>query len=66
MDVETGEEINLYAENVQQKYQELSSFFFKNLKNKCLQYKIDYIPVDISEGYDKVLIAYLITRQNFL
>ncbi|AZJ33569.1 MULTISPECIES: DUF58 domain-containing protein [Tenacibaculum] len=66
VDVETGEEINLYAENVQQKYQELSSFFFKNLKNKCLQYKIDYIPVDISEGYDKVLIAYLITRQNFL
>ncbi|GFD75612.1 hypothetical protein KUL113_50320 [Tenacibaculum sp. KUL113] len=66
VDIETGEEINLYAENVQQKYQELSSFFFKNLKNKCLQYKIDYIPVDISEGYDKVLIAYLITRQNFL
>nr|WP_299035780.1 DUF58 domain-containing protein [uncultured Tenacibaculum sp.] len=66
VDVETGEEINLYAENVQQKYQELSSEFFKNLKNKCLQYKIDYIPVDINEGYDKVLIAYLISRQNFL
>ena len=66
VDVETGEEINLYAENVQQKYQELSSNFFNNLKNKCLQYKIDYIPVDINEGYDKVLTSYLISRQNFL
>lgn len=66
VDVETGEEINLYAENVQQKYQELSSNFFNNLKNKCLQYKIDYVPVDINEGYDKVLTSYLISRQNFL
>lgn len=66
VDVETGKEINLYAENVQQKYQELSSNFFNNLKNKCLQYKIDYVPVDINEGYDKVLASYLISRQNFL
>ncbi|MDP2542842.1 DUF58 domain-containing protein [Tenacibaculum discolor] len=66
VDIETGEEINLYAENVQQKYQELSSVFFNNLKNKCLQYKIDYVPVDINEGYDKILTSYLISRQNFL
>ncbi|WP_272151993.1 DUF58 domain-containing protein [Tenacibaculum aiptasiae] len=64
VDVETGEEINLYAENVQENYKELSSKFFNNLKNKCLQYKIDYIPVDINEGYDKVLTAYLISRQK--
>ncbi|KAB1157378.1 DUF58 domain-containing protein [Tenacibaculum aiptasiae] len=64
VDVETGEEINLYAENVQENYKELSSEFFNNLKNKCLQYKIDYIPVDINEGYDKILTAYLISRQK--
>ncbi|WP_420551550.1 DUF58 domain-containing protein [Tenacibaculum aiptasiae] len=64
VDVETGEEINLYAENVQENYKELSSKFFNNLKNKCLQYKIDYIPVDINEGYDKILTAYLISRQK--
>ena len=64
IDVETGDEINLHAENVQQNYTELSSKFFNNLKNKCLQYKIDYIPVDINEGYNKVLTAYLISRQK--
>lgn len=66
VDVETGEEINLYAENIQENYKELSNSFFKNLKNKCLQYKIDYIPVDINEGYTKILTSYLISRQNFL
>ena len=64
IDVETGDEINLHAENIQQNYTELSSKFFNNLKNKCLQYKIDYIPVDINEGYNKVLTAYLIRRQK--
>ncbi len=66
VDVETGEEINLYAENIQKNYKELSQSYFNNLKNKCLQYKIDYIPVDINEGYSKILTSYLISRRNFL
>jgi uncharacterized protein (DUF58 family) len=64
VDIETGEEINLHPENVQHKYTELSESFFKNLKNKCLQYKIDYIPVDINEGYYKILTSYLISRKK--
>lgn len=64
VDIETGEKINLHPENIQEKYTELSQSFFNNLKNKCLQYKIDYIPVNITEGYDKILTAYLIQRQK--
>ncbi|SED12857.1 Protein of unknown function DUF58 [Tenacibaculum sp. MAR_2009_124] len=66
VDVETGEEINLYAENIKEKYTELTNEFFKNLKNKCLQYKIDYVPVNIHDGYHQVLSTYLISRRNFL
>ncbi|MGB1042193.1 MAG: DUF58 domain-containing protein [Tenacibaculum sp.] len=62
VDLETGEEINLHAENVQEKYNELSQEYFNQLKNKCLQYKIDYVPVDINEGYQKILTSYLIKR----
>ncbi|MEO9570838.1 MAG: DUF58 domain-containing protein [Polaribacter sp.] len=64
VDIETGEEINIYPENIQNNYKELISGYFKELKNKCLQYKIDYIPVDISEGYNKVLTSYLISRKK--
>ncbi|MDY0781623.1 DUF58 domain-containing protein [Tenacibaculum sp. IB213877] len=65
-DVETGEEINLYANTIKDKYQELASNFFKELKNKCLQYKIDYVPVNIHEGFNSVLTSYFISRQKFL
>ena len=64
VDVETGEEVNIYAENVQEKYKELVGNYFKYLKNKCLQYKIDYIPVDIQKGYNEVLTSYLISRKK--
>lgn len=64
VDVETGEEINVFAENVQQKYTELTSHYFKELKNKCLQYKIDYVPVDIHQGFNDVLTAYLLQRKK--
>ncbi|WP_440880171.1 DUF58 domain-containing protein [Tenacibaculum sp. C7A-26P2] len=65
-DVETGEEINIYPENIKTHYKNLVNVFFENLKNKCLQYKIDYVPVNIHEGYDKILLTYLISRRNFL
>ncbi|SDR68506.1 Protein of unknown function DUF58 [Polaribacter sp. KT25b] len=66
VDVETGEEINIYAENIQENYKKLAGNFFKELKNKCLQYKIDYVPVDINSGFTKVLSSYLISRKNIL
>ncbi|WP_343329058.1 DUF58 domain-containing protein [Polaribacter staleyi] len=64
IDVETGEEINVYAENVRENYKELIGAYFNELKNKCLQYKIDYVPVDIHKGYNAVLTAYLISRKK--
>ncbi|MCL7764829.1 DUF58 domain-containing protein [Polaribacter sp. Z014] len=64
VDVETGEEINVYAENIREKYTELVGSYFNELKNKCLQYKIDYIPVDIHKGYNAILTAYLISRRK--
>ena len=66
VDVETGEEINIYVENVQEKYKDLTEKYFKELKNKCLQYKIDYVPVDIHLGFNQVLTKYLIKRKIFL
>ncbi|MFV0249117.1 MAG: DUF58 domain-containing protein [Tenacibaculum sp.] len=66
IDVETGKEIKLYAENAQKKYTELIKEYFKKLKNKCLQYKIDYVSVDINKGYNQILSSYLISRRKLL
>jgi len=36
------------------------------LKNKCLQYKMSYVPVDIQEGFHQVLARYFLSRQKMM
>ncbi len=66
VDVETGQEINLFVENIKESYNNLVVNFFKELKNKCLQYKIDYVPIDINKNYNEILTTYIISRKKWL
>lgn len=65
VDVETGEQINLYASSVKKQYNIEVLNYFNELKLKCMQYKIDYVPVDIHEGFHQILISYLISRKKY-
>lgn len=65
VDVETGEQINLYASSVKKQYQLEVMNYFKELKLKCMQYKIDYVPVDIHKGFNQILISYLTSRKKY-
>ena len=64
VDVETGEEINIYAENVKQQYAKSVLAYFNSLKTKCLQYKIDYVPINVNNGFNEVLTSYLVGRKK--
>ncbi len=66
VDVETGEQINLFAGNIRENYQLKMKNYYKEVKLKCMQYKIDYVPVDITKGYEQILITYFMSRNNFL
>jgi len=66
VDVETGEHINLYADTVKEGYKTIVEKYFNQLKMKCMQYKIDYVPVDINQGFEQVLTTYLVSRKRFL
>ncbi len=66
IDVETGEQINLYANAVKSDYQLKITNYFKELKLKCMQYKIDYVAADINKGYEQILTTYLLSRYRFL
>jgi uncharacterized protein (DUF58 family) len=66
IDIETGEEVNLYAQNIQEKYKQMVDSYFKQIKDKCLQYKIDYVPVDVKQGLHQVLTRYFLSRQKML
>lgn len=66
VDLETGDEVQLFSQEVQKEYQEAVEDYFKELKEKCLQYQIDYVPVDCKAGFDTVLTSYLVSRRKFL
>lgn len=66
IDVETGEHINLYAENIKENYEKAVKSYFDTLKLKCGQYKIKYVEADTSRDINKILLTYLIERQKFV
>ncbi|WP_187264084.1 DUF58 domain-containing protein [Pontibacter beigongshangensis] len=62
VDVETGQELKLQPSQVREQYKLAVESFKQDLVLKCGQYKIDFVPVDISEPFDKVLYSYLVKR----
>ena len=65
VDLETGEHLNLYADNVRKDYKEAVQKYFNELKIKCGQYRIKYVPVNINEDFSSILTSYLVERQKF-
>jgi hypothetical protein len=64
IDLETDERIKLQPQQVREQYQQQVKHFYKELKIKCGQYKIDFIEADIAEGFDPILTAYLVKRSK--
>jgi uncharacterized protein (DUF58 family) len=62
IDVETGQELKLQPSQVKDHYKSAVENYKRELELKCGQYKIDFVPVDISEPFDKVLYSYLVKR----
>mgnify|MGYP003601291606 FL=1 len=65
IDVESGEIINLFAENVKEEYEKKVSDYFKKLSLTCAQNKIKYVPVNVGANFEKILTTYLVEKQNF-
>jgi uncharacterized protein (DUF58 family) len=65
IDLETGEQVNLFAENVKNDYEKLVQSYFEKVANTCAMYKIKYVPVSVDEKFEKILTTYLVEKQKF-
>ncbi|MBX9806836.1 MAG: DUF58 domain-containing protein [Flavobacteriaceae bacterium] len=65
VDLETGDEVNIFADNVKKEYEKGVNSYFKKLALTCSQNKIKYIPVSVSDSFEKILTTYLAEKQNF-
>jgi uncharacterized protein (DUF58 family) len=66
VDVETGEQIDLYAENIKDNYEKAVAAYFKNIKLKCGQYQIKYVEANVNENFNTILTTYMLERQKFI
>ena len=64
VDIENGEVLKLNTNSIQQQYQESIKVYLTELQAKCYQYKIDFVPSNITEGFDKVLTNFFIKRSK--
>ncbi len=65
IDLESGEEVNIFADNVKQEYEKQVAAYFKKLALTCAQNKIKYVPVSVGANFEKVITTYLVEKQTF-
>jgi len=66
IDIETHEEIYIFADNVKQEYQKKTEKYFKEIALKCAQNKIKYVPVNTGLDFEKIMTTYLTEKQMFV
>jgi len=64
IDMETGEELKLNPNDVREYYRQQINSYLSEIKLKCGQYNIDLIEADINEAFNKVLLEFLLKRNN--
>jgi len=62
IDMESGEELKLNPNQVKENYLTSIRKYKEELELKCGQYQIDFVEADITEGFDKILYAYIVKR----
>lgn len=65
IDTETGEEINLFAENAKETYENVMRNYFNTIQQNCTAYQIKYVPVSVGENFEKIITTYLVEKQKF-
>lgn len=64
IDLESGRQLKLQPEEVADAYRRQMTELFDTLRQRAMQYHIDYVPVDIARGFHQVLLPFLLKRSK--
>lgn len=64
IDMETNAMVKVNPSEVKKEYQKAMGAFYQDIKIKCGMMKIDFVPVNTNDSFDKILGAYLIKRKR--
>jgi len=63
-DMESGEKVKLFPDEVRRSYREQSEEFYKDIRLKCTQYHVDFVDANVEEDLDQILLPFLVKRQK--
>ena len=63
-DIESGERLKLFPNEVKDHYEKETAAFITELTNRCRQYKIDFSAADVALPIDQILLPFLVKRQK--
>lgn len=66
VDLETGDEVKLHPNQVQEFYTEKMKNYYSRLKLKCGQYKVDFVEANIQQGVEPILMSFLHKRSKMV
>lgn len=66
VDMESGEKIKLQPRQIQEQYTAQMKAYWQEVENRCHQYQIDRVAVDLSQPVEQVLQAFLLKRNKLL
>lgn len=66
VDMETGDSIKLQPEQIKDQYIKGVKEYVKQIEERCMQYRIDYTPVDLSKDVGQVLNSFLMKRNKLM
>jgi len=66
VDMESGDRIKLQPQQIREQYISKMRNFQEMIENRCHQYQIDRVPVDLSKPVDEVLHAFLVKRNKLM
>lgn len=64
IDLESGDQLKVQPSEVREEYLNKVNQYRKELKTKCLQYRMDMVEADIKKGYTETLRSYLVKRSK--
>ena len=64
IDLESGRQLKLQPEEVATEYRRQMTAMFDTLRQRAMQYRIDYVPVDIAQGFHQLLLPFLLKRSK--
>jgi uncharacterized protein (DUF58 family) len=66
VDMENGERIRLQPQQIKEQYVTRMKDFQQTIEDRCHQYQIDRVAVDLTQPVDQVLYAFLLKRNKLL